>query len=131
MLEQIQQLIADGSTEEALALLAQQSSDALLLQARYNAGKKQYNMGLIEFSEWQRTQAQINYAALELAKSVGRSSGSNTGQAGAGVPAIGSSGSSAIVAAPQAQPEVFISYNHEDSFAMRSVDFLKELDVTD
>ena len=60
MLEQIQQLIADGSTEEALALLAQQSSDALLLQARYNAGKKQYNMGLIEFSEWQRTQAQID-----------------------------------------------------------------------
>ena len=57
MKEQIQQLIADGRTEEALALLAQQSSDALLLQARYNNGKKQYNMGLIEFSEWQRTQA--------------------------------------------------------------------------
>lgn len=70
MKEQIQQLIADGRTEEALALLAQHSSDALLLQARYNNGKKQYNMGLIEFSEWQRTQAQINYAALELSNSI-------------------------------------------------------------
>ena len=40
MKEQIQQLIADGRTEEALALLAQHSSDALLLQARYNNGKK-------------------------------------------------------------------------------------------
>ena len=49
MKEQIQQLIADGRTEEALALLAQHSSGALLLQARYNNGKKQYNMGLIVY----------------------------------------------------------------------------------
>lgn len=69
MKTQIQQLIAEGRTEEALALLAQNSSEALLLQARYNYGKKQFNMGLIEFSEWQRTQAQINYAALELSNS--------------------------------------------------------------
>lgn len=64
--EQIKMFIAEGRTEEALALLAQHSSDALLLQARYSDGKKQYNMGLIEFSEWQRIQGQINNAALEL-----------------------------------------------------------------
>lgn len=70
MKDRIQQLIAEGRVEDALALLAQHSNDALLLQARYNNGKKQYNMGLIEFSEWQRTQTQINYAVLELANSV-------------------------------------------------------------
>lgn len=69
MINQIRQLIAEGRTEEALGLLAQNSSEALLLQARFNNGKKQYNMGLIEFSEWQRIQAQINYAALELSNS--------------------------------------------------------------
>lgn len=68
--EQIQQLIAGGRTEEALALLAQHSNEALLLQTRYNEGKKQYNNGLIEFSEWQRMQAQINYGALELSRNI-------------------------------------------------------------
>lgn len=116
MKQQIQQLIAEGRTEEALALLAQQSSDALLLQARYNNGKKQYNMGLIEFSEWQRTQAQINYAALELSNSV-RSSGT----APAGTPATG-----AQPAATPA-PQVFISYNRKDSAEMHNVKNALEL----
>lgn len=108
MLEQIQQLIADGSTEEALALLAQQSSDALLLQARYNAGKKQYNMGLIEFSEWQRTQAQINYAALELAKSVGKTSGGSQAAGGGGT-------NNPQPQANSSTKKAFISYNHGDA----------------
>ena len=76
MKEQIQQLIANGRTEEALAILTRQAFDlkglrafeaVRLLQTRYNNDKKQYNMGLIEFSEWKRTQAQINYAVLEEA----------------------------------------------------------------
>lgn len=62
----IQELISLGKTEEALEQLEQLSSDAILLQSRYNGAKKQYSMGLIDFSEWSRTQAQINYAALEM-----------------------------------------------------------------
>jgi len=67
MREEIQQLIAKDRTEEALALLAQHNSDALLLQARYNQAKKQQNMGMIDFGEWSRVQSQVNYAALVVA----------------------------------------------------------------
>lgn len=119
MKEQIQQLIATGQTEEALQLLVKTMPDAILLQARYNQGKKQYNMGLIEFGEWSRIQAQINYAALELATSVkgsaaasGQSSSGSTGEAN--------------------KKKVFISYNHEDQIAARQVrDYLENngLDV--
>lgn len=119
MKEQIQQLIAEGRTEEALALLAQHSSDALLLQARYNNGKKQYNMGLIEFSEWQRTQAQINYAALELSNSVkgGPVPVPAPANPGPNSPAPGQHAGGASSATPHqdAKPKVFISYNHKDS----------------
>jgi hypothetical protein len=62
----IQELISLGKTEEALEQLEHLTSDAILLQARYNGAKKQYSMGLIEFSEWSRIQAQINYSALEM-----------------------------------------------------------------
>lgn len=124
MREQIQQLIAEGRTEEALALLAQHSSDALLLQARYNNGKKQYNMGLIEFSEWQRTQAQINYAALELSNSL-KGLPSAPVQSTSGTRANASS--STAPTTPKQQTGVFISYNHNDFFAMRTVkDFLED-----
>lgn len=124
MKEQIQQLIAEGRTEDALAMLAQQNSDALLLQARFNNGKKQYNMGLIEFSEWQRTQAQINYAALELANSI-KTTTAPAGNAPAGNNQQNQGGGQAE------QPfKVFISYNHQDSFAMRSVKgFLEDHNV--
>ncbi len=65
--EQIQSLIANNQTEDALALLAKSNGDALLLQAQYNSGKKNFNLGLIDFSEWQRIQARVNYGALEMA----------------------------------------------------------------
>jgi len=63
---QIQELISLGKTEEALELLEQLTSDAILLQSRYNVAKRHYSMGVIDFSEWSRTQAQIRYAALEM-----------------------------------------------------------------
>ena len=66
----IQHLIASGQTEEALSHLAKVYPDTILLQARWNQGRKQYNMGLIDNGEWIRIQAQINYAALELAGSM-------------------------------------------------------------
>ena len=70
MREEIQQLIAEGRTEDALALLVKHNSDAVLLQARYNQAKKQQNMGMIDFGEWSRVQSQVNYAALEMAGQV-------------------------------------------------------------
>lgn len=76
MREQIQQLIAEGRTEEALALLVKHNSDVVLLQARYNQAKKQQNIGLIDFGEWSRVVSQTNYAALEMAGNI-KISGSN------------------------------------------------------
>jgi len=67
---QIQELISLGKTEEALELLEQLTTDSVLLQSRYNGAKRQYSMGMIDYSEWSRTQAQINYAALEMMNSV-------------------------------------------------------------
>jgi Effector-associated domain 11 len=67
---QIQELISLDKTEEALEQLEQLSTDAVLLQSRFNGAKRQYSMGLIDFSEWSRVQAQINYAALEMMNSV-------------------------------------------------------------
>lgn len=123
MKEQIQQLIATGQTEEALQLLVKSAPDAILLQARYNQGKKQYNMGLIEFGEWSRIQAQINYAALELAGSA-KVSAAQSGH---------SSTSTATTTSGNATAKrVFISYNHEDQETARRVrTFLegKDMDV--
>jgi len=53
MKEQIQQLIDEGRTEEALALLVLITNGTTIrLQTRYNSRKKQFNMGLVEKSEW-------------------------------------------------------------------------------
>lgn len=106
MKEQIQQLISTGQTEEALQLLVKSAPDAILLQARYNQGKKQYNMGLIEFGEWSRVQAQINYAALELAGSA---------KVGATQPEIPSKKENTPAEQNGSSKKVFISYNHKDS----------------
>ncbi len=111
MKEQIQKLVADGKVEEALRLLAEHDSDAILLQARYNNGKKQYNMGLIDYSEWQRIQNQVNYAVLEMAGRVSPASGASVPQA-------------------PAAPQVFISYNHKDAIHMHAVrGYLEKNDI--
>ena len=112
MKEIIQELISEGRTEEALAKLAQATDEAILLLSRYNSGKKQYNMGLIEFSEWSRVQAQLNYAALEMAGTLKA--------APAGIPAPENSGGAAA-ANSNTNKRVFISYNHKDGFVMRAV----------
>ena len=106
MKEQIQQLIANGQTKEALNLLVQMNGDALLLQAQYNNGEKQFNLGLIEFSEWQRIQSRVNFAALEM---VGKAAAPAAAPAGHQQPA------------PAGQPHdqgnrasVFVSYSQKD-----------------
>jgi hypothetical protein len=131
MKEQIQQLISEGRTEEALALLAQHSSDALLLQARYNAGKKQYNMGLIEFGEWGRVQAQINYAALEMANGIKSGASPSTGTGSGGThTGTGDGGSTHTGGSTSKQHKAFISYNHGDAAVARQVkEFLAKNNV--
>lgn len=109
--ETIQALIANGQTEEALVLVAQVSDDAILLQARYSNGKKQYNMGLVDFGEWQRIQNQVNFALLDLADKADTSTAK---------PAK----SSETPKAPEPPPadyQVFISYNHQDDLQARLI----------
>ncbi len=105
--EQIQALIAEGQTEEALVLVAQINDDAILLQARYSNAKKQYNMGLVDFGEWQRVQNQVNFALLELVDS----------------PKVAPAKPENKLDAPQVQAEhqVFISYNHKDDLQARLI----------
>ncbi len=109
MKEQIFKLIGEGKTEEALKLLVEADSSAILLQARFNNGKKQYNQNLIDYSEWGRIQASVNNGALEMAGSL---------RPGTGSGGTGATGSSSAGAATH---KVFISYNHNDAFAMRAV----------
>lgn len=65
--ETIRDLIAAGNTEAALRLLVETGDpNAKLLQKQYDTAKDQYSKGLIDFAEWSRTQARINYALLEM-----------------------------------------------------------------
>lgn len=107
--EKVQELIANGQTEEALVLVAQINQDAILLQARYSNGKKQYNMGLVDFGEWQRIQNQVNYALLELAEKAAKTPGKDE------------STPVAPPAPPASQYQVFISYNHSDDLQARLI----------
>lgn len=114
---QIQDLISLGKTEEALQQLEQLTNDAILLQSRYNGAKRQYSMGMIDFSEWSRTQAQINYAALEMMNGV----------KGGKLEAL-SNDSQTIPNKPTGnKPKVFISYSWDDQeHAFKVRDFLEE-----
>jgi len=116
---QIQELISLGKTEEALELLEQLTTDAVLLQSRFNGAKRQYSMGMIDFSEWSRTQAQINYAALEMMNSV-KIKPENK-EIEAVKPKSSDVSSKKEAESPKDQRRVFISYSHLDSFAMKAV----------
>jgi len=112
---QIQDLISLGKTEEALELLEQLTTDAILLQSRYNGAKRQYSMGMIDFSEWSRTQAQINYAALEMMNSV-KDGGKKKEE----------DGNTTIKTHEEKikiqSHSVFISYNHGDSESVNRIE---------
>ncbi len=110
---QIQECISLGKTEEALDILEQLNSNAILLKARFNNGKKQYSMGMIDFSEWSRMQAQVNYAVLEMMSSVKETKIETQ-------PSTPTS-TAPIASTPSSIPKVFISYNHDDLFAMQSI----------
>ena len=51
--QEIRDLVSRNSLPEVLTRLAPIYPDAVLLQAQYNQGEKQYSMGLIDFkSSW-------------------------------------------------------------------------------
>jgi TIR domain/Effector-associated domain 11 len=129
MKEEIQALVAQGRTEEALKLFATVNQDAILLQARFASAKKQNSMGLIEFSEWSRIQNQINFALLDL---VG--SGTKIAATPAPVTTITSSQPSITTIEPaKTAKKVFISYNHKDknmSLAVKNYLIENGCDVT-
>lgn len=57
--EAIQYLLSEDRTEDALAILSQHTDEAPLLRGRYNASKKQYNMGMIGVVDHQRSVGKI------------------------------------------------------------------------
>lgn len=68
MIHEIRRLIAKGETEEAISEIAKNlpnQADGLLY--RYNIGKEEYAIGLIEYPEWIRIQAEINFAIIKAA----------------------------------------------------------------
>ena len=66
MKQYFQNLVAKGDLDSIFVILLQINSNAVPLKTRYNNGKKQYDMGLIYFEEWQRIQNQVNFAILEM-----------------------------------------------------------------
>lgn len=67
MNSQIQNLIANGKTEQAIqCLLDQNCQEAVLLMSRYNRAKKENLQGMVSSSEHQRTMNQINHSVLSL-----------------------------------------------------------------
>lgn len=102
MRNEIQKLISLGDTEKALALLATRFPDeAAQFSSLYTSGKKQFNMNLIDYSDWQRIQSKVNYSVLELA-----------GQADTGV---------TPEPVKKGGPSVFISYSWKDKIAAQAV----------
>lgn len=63
--QEIRDLVSQNKLPEALVRLTPIYSDAVLLQAQYYQGEKQYRMSLIDFSEWSRVQSRISYAILQ------------------------------------------------------------------
>lgn len=120
MKEQIQQLIAAGRTKEALEMLVQMNGEAILLQSQFNQAEKQFNLGMIDFTEWGRVQARITFAALEMAgKSTPAAAPTSTG--GGAHHSSGHTGGSQPQPAAASTTKVFISYNHGDGEIARQV----------
>lgn len=119
MREQIQQAVAQGRTEEALELLVKHSPDGILLQGRYNQAKRQQNMGMLDFGQWQRELAMINDSILQLAKTLTPAPPSQS--SGGGSSSSSSTSSTSGSSDGGKKKTVFISYNHGDSEVARRV----------
>lgn len=65
----VQTLIGKGRLEDALSLMVDLRIDgAINLQSRFNVGKREFSLGMINFGDWARVQAQITNSALELTR---------------------------------------------------------------
>lgn len=64
--EEIRDLVSQNKLEQALLRLRVIYPDAVLLQAQYYQGEKQYRMSLIDFSEWSKVQSRVSYAILQI-----------------------------------------------------------------
>ena len=64
--DEIRQLISEGKTLEALDLVENLNSDTVLLSARFNRLQKTYSIGLIDFYEYSRSCANINYNIIAV-----------------------------------------------------------------
>lgn len=62
----IQELISEGKTDEVFKHIDLKDKNILLVKSRYNSGKNQYHLGIIDNSEWQKIQNQINNAILDF-----------------------------------------------------------------
>lgn len=127
MKEQIQKLIAAGRLEEALELLAKTTDQAILLQARFADGKRQYNTGQLTFSEWSQVQAKVNYAALEMVNQTKLATDFGTvSQTGDGDDNIARAGTGDGRKSADGKRKVFISYSQKDlETAEKVVDYLR------
>lgn len=121
-MDNVRDLIAAGRLEDALDILAKSNQDAILLKARFSTGKRQYSMGLVDFSEWQRVQNQVAYAVLELMDS-SKKPELRTGK-------VETEPTKPLDQEKTPQRKVFISYNHKDkAVADKIKSFLEERGV--
>jgi len=69
--DEIQRLVSEGRTEDALdSLIQADEKTALILKAQYTRGRKDFLAGLLDFDEWQKIQARVNAGVLDSAKSL-------------------------------------------------------------
>ena len=87
-IQTVRQLIADGKTAEALALMREKAgdfdsslvTDATLLESRYTNTFNDFTMkGILPRDDYDRTVAQINYAMLEMLEKLEKSATISSG----------------------------------------------------
>lgn len=66
----IENLLDQGLVEDALNILEKTYDSAILIRARYNVLKKDYNRGLKDFDEYQRELRQIEFAISQISRQV-------------------------------------------------------------
>lgn len=68
----VQYLLSGDDLPCVIDLLASHTDEALLLRGRYNAGKKQYDMGMIDHGGWSTIKNQIQAAAVKAAAGIAK-----------------------------------------------------------
>lgn len=66
MLEKVKSLLKQGEIKEALRLLVSEHPDSAILLNQFQAGEKQFGLGILDFDSWQSTKNRIANDALIL-----------------------------------------------------------------